>query len=149
MKRNIIIFIRTLERAGSEKQAVLLSNVLSEKYPVFLVVFSKNKTSKYLKSLLSKKVNIFFLKGSLFNKIIQLFNIMKNKSPFIIFNYLLFANFFGGILTMFFKKSRSIGGIRNSFIEGKKLPLNRFLANYVNDYTIFNTLKGMNYYLKK
>ena len=44
---------------------------------------------------------------------------MRNKSPFVIFNYLLFANFFGGILTMFFKKSISFGGIRNSLIEDK------------------------------
>ncbi|MFC2089013.1 glycosyltransferase, partial [Calditrichota bacterium] len=52
-------------------------------------------------------------------------------------------NFIGGIIGRFSGVKASIGGIRSSIIDRKKVILNRLLHNYINKYTIFNNYSGV------
>lgn len=145
-KVTVLIFTQSLEKGGAEKQAVLLSNLLSETYNVILIVFYPSSLINKTEYTIESKVSLYFLHGNFFNKVIKLYKIIKETSPNILFNYLLLPNLLGGILSKIINGSISIGGIRSAVLDKKKIKLNRFAHNYLNKKTIFNNYLGYDLY---
>lgn len=141
---NICVFTNTLLKGGAEKQALLLSKVLSNRYRVLLVVYYGNQVSEeYIKIIEGFPVEVIYLKGSHFAKLISFFNFLRIHKVNILFNYLLTTNFVGGFIGKIAGVKYKIGGIRSSKIDKKKLFLQRFLHNHVNEFTIFNNFQGI------
>jgi len=141
---NICVFTNTLLKGGAEKQAVLLSKALSDRYRVLLVVYYGNLVSEeYIKIIEGFPVEIKYLSGSHFTKFIKFYYFLRNHKVNILFTYLLTTNFVGGFIGKIAGVKYKIGGIRSSKIDKKKLCLQRFLHNHVNEFTIFNNHQGL------
>ena len=143
---NICIFVNTLLKGGSEKQAVLLAKLLKSDYKIsFVIYYSEKIESELLEQLLKDKIEIIKLKGTKIQKIWKYYKFLKHRSPHITFNYLLFPNFLGGIIGKIAGIKYTIGGIRSSVLEKNKIFLNKLSQNYVNRYTIYNNYKGLEF----
>lgn len=139
----IFLFTQSLLPGGAEKQVVLLAKELLYDFPVSVIVFYGNKIdNKLLKFLKSENIEIITLKGNSLTKFFQLIYILKNNKNFILFNYLLIPNFFGGLAAKIVG-GKSFGGIRSSKLDQKKILLNKITCNYLNYKTIFNNYKGL------
>jgi glycosyltransferase involved in cell wall biosynthesis len=149
MQKSIFIFTQSLKSGGAEKQSVLLANTLSKDYNISLIVFYPEKKDNRITNLINNNIKVIYLTGNKLGKIIQLFRITRLYKPYIIFNYLLLPNFIGGFISMFFKNTKSIGGIRSSKLDSKKETINRLLNNYLNYKTIFNNHNGYNFYINR
>lgn len=142
--KKICVFTNTLISGGTEKQAVLLSKVLNTKYNIWLVVYyGELVEEKFVNIISEEKIKLLCLKGSHLFKIIKLYKFIRKESIDIIFSYLLTTNFIGGIIGKFAGVCYTIGGIRSSFIPKNKRFIQKFLQNYVNDYTIYNNFSGI------
>lgn len=142
----IVIFSQSLESGGAEKQAVMLANLLSKLFSVQLIVFYGNKTSERITSQINVNVNLILLQGNKLKKIINLYKILKESSPYILFNYLLYPNLLGGFLSEFLSNSISVGSIRSAILDKNKILFNRFAHNNLNKKTIFNNYSGYERY---
>lgn len=144
--KNIIIFTNSLLKGGAEKQAALLATLLQSQYNITFIIFHSDKINTELMNTLNeKKINVIALSGNKVFKIWRLFRAINKTSAFIIFNYLLFPNLVGGILGKLSRVKYTIGGIRSSFLEKNKIFLNRIAQNKINNYTIYNNYKGLDF----
>jgi len=143
---NVCIFVNNLLKGGSEKQAVLLANLLKSHYKVsFVIYYSEKIESELLEQLNPDKIEIIKLNGTKIQKLWKYYSFLKYRSPHIIFNYLLFPSFFGGIIGKIAGIKYTIGGIRNAVLEKNKIFLNKLSQNYINKYTIYNNYKGLEF----
>ena len=72
LKPKIVLFIRSLNLGGAEKQSILLSEELSKSYDTTLIIF--HKEGKLLHHIDETKKMFFFPEGNTFNKSIQIYN---------------------------------------------------------------------------
>ena len=148
--KNICIFVNSLLSGGAEKQALILSKLLKEKYNVWLVVYYGDRTTqKNLDFVFNNDIQIFRLRGNHLSKSISFFQFLNKNSIDIIFSYLLTTNLIGGLVGRVSKAKYCIGGIRNSELKFGKVVLNKILHNYVNKCTIYNNFSGYEYYTKR
>ena len=142
-KRNIAVFINSLLSGGAEKQAVLLTKALNEKYNVWLVVYYGNKAErKYVDVLKKNNVKAIFLDGSHLKRCLSFYKFLRSETIDIIFSYLLTTNLIGGIIGKIAGVKFTIGGIRNSKLSNKKTIIQRFLQNNINIKTVYNNYSG-------
>ncbi len=140
----VSIFTQTLLKGGAEKQAIWLAKALSKNYTVSIVVYYPDKIDTVLLGAISSdNIEIIKLNGSLFTKLLQLYKYLQSEKNTVLFNYLLLPNFLGGIVSKFAGIKKSIGGIRSSVLDQKKIHIERFLHNRINHFTIFNNQLGM------
>jgi len=139
----IYIFIRSLTKGGSEKQALILSSILKSNYKVKLVVFYGSLIDKnYLVFIDRKNIEVIKLNGSFLKKLYSFYKLLKINKIKIIFSYLLTDNFLGAIIGRVAGVKYIIGGIRNSRLPWGKLLISKLLNNYLQDITIFNNEYG-------
>ena len=142
-KKNICIFSNTLLSGGAEKQAVLLTKALNEKYNVWLAVYYGDETEqKFLDILKENNLKTIFLNGSHLKRCFSFYKFLKRESVDIIFSYLLTTNLIAGLIGKIAGVNYVVGGIRNSEFSKKKLPLQKILQNYINNFTIYNNNRG-------
>lgn len=140
---NICIFTNTLLSGGSEKQAVLLAKALNSKYNVWLVVYyGENVDQKLLDLVKENEIKIIFLFGLHPRRIYILHKFLKKYKISVIFSYLLTTNLIAAFVGKLAGIKYTIGGIRSSLLAPKKLPIQRFIHNYLNYKTIFNNYSG-------
>ena len=142
----ICIFSQSLMLGGSEKQSVLLAIELNKFFRINFIIFYPEKIkNSLLDQLIDSNIEILLLEGNRLHKILKLFKFFKNSKPYIIFNFLLLPNFIGGIIGRLSGIKYSIGGIRSALIEKNKIFINKVLQNYINDLTIYNNSKGLEF----
>ena len=140
---SIVVFINSLLKGGAEKQAVLLANVLSENYKIYLVVFYGKDIDKKLFDLIKKdKVQLVLLSGNKIEKFFNFYQILKKYKINITFSYLATTNFYSALVGKLASVKYRIGGIRYSRISGKKLLIQRILHNFFLTYSIANSYSG-------
>src|SRR5690606_28192204 len=81
----------------------------------------------------------------MFYKILVIYKIFRKNKRGIVFSYLAKGNFINAIVGEFAKVKFKIGGIRSSLLTKNKLLLQKFLHNYLLDYTIVNSASGYQY----
>jgi hypothetical protein len=93
----VAVFIRQLSLGGAEKQSLLLTRELRNRFPAFLVVWTKKVVApEYQQFVDENKLPVVFLEGSPVGKFIQFFKLMKSRQVTHLFNFLLINNFVGG-----------------------------------------------------
>ena len=149
-KKNIVIFTNTLLSGGAEKQALLLAVNLNGDYNIILVVYYGHKIeSKFQKVIDDCSINTIYLSGSHFNKVLSFYKVLRHNKIAIIFSYLLTTNLIGSLVGMLAKVPVRVGGIRNAELDKRKLPVQRFINNYLSTHTIFNNYDGLDALEKK
>lgn len=142
--KSICIFTNTLLNGGAEKQAVLLTKALNEKYNVWLVVYYGDKTEqKFLDIIKENKLKAIYLNGSHLKRCFSFYKFLKRESIDIILSYLLSTNLIGGLIGKIAGVKCTVGGIRNSELSKKKLQLQKISQNYINNFTIYNNNRGL------
>ncbi len=146
MSKNICVFIQALPAGGAEKQAIMLTYLLSCQHHIYLVLY-KNNIDKRLEILLNKyAINVQILKGNPVVKWIQLYRFFKAKKIDVIISYLLTANLIGSVIGSIARVPFRLGGIRNAMLDKKKEIIERFIHNRLNTLTIFNNYSGASRY---
>lgn len=143
-KRNIVIFTQSILPGGAERQALYLAEAIQNDHRVFFVTFYKvtEQAAKNLSILNALNVSQIELKGSILNKIVTFYKLLKIEKINIIFSYLLLPNLLGGMVGLIAGVKYPIGGIRSSKFSKGKIWFNRMLQNHINKYTIYNNKTG-------
>jgi glycosyltransferase involved in cell wall biosynthesis len=140
---NICVFIQSLLSGGAEKQAVLLAETLSGSNDVLLVVWKGNCTEdKFIDYIEKNNIRTIYLRGNIINRLIKLVFLFIHEKIDIVFSFLASNNLYGSIAGKLSGVKFIIGGIRNNEIPFLKFIIQRFLHNYILDYTIFNNYSG-------
>jgi glycosyltransferase involved in cell wall biosynthesis len=149
-KLTVFVFIPTLKSGGAEKQAVLLSKYLKSEYEVYLIVWNGQLfEQKFLDFIDLNKIQTYYICGNLLTRIFQFYKLLKKHKVDFIFNYLASNNFYGSIIGKLAGVKHIIGGIRNAEIPFTKYILQKFLHNYLLEFTIFNNYSGCENLSKK
>jgi glycosyltransferase involved in cell wall biosynthesis len=150
MKKNICVFIESLLSGGAEKQAVLLTKALNSDNNVWLVIWKGHLfEQKFIDLIKENNLKTVFFKGNLLIRFIKLVIFLKKKKIKLIFAFLASNNFYGSIAGKLTGVNFIIGGIRNAEIPHFKFIIQRFLHNYLLDYTIFNNYSGKDNLINK
>ncbi len=145
---NVAIFILSLRKGGSEKQALLLSDYLNTKYKTHLIVFSKSKEIHPILSQL--KIKPYYLTGNIFSKVISLFKFLRREKITHLFNYLPSNNIIGSLVGKVAGVKYIFGGIRGTKIKSPgKMLLMKFVFNNVCTKVISNSNAAKNIYVKR
>lgn len=143
-KKKVCIFINTLRRGGAEKQALLLAKMLKRDYSVTLLVYYGNKLDpKSMDYIATNELDMVSLRGSHIKKIVKFNKYLKENEVEVLFTYLLTTNLIGSIVGKIAGTNQIYTGIRNSFIDKRKIGLQRFIQNYLCTKTIYNNYRGV------
>ena len=148
---SIIIFCKTFLKGGAEKQALILSKLLTEnKTNVILISWCGEKIdSGHIDYIKTNSIKFIGLKGNPIRKLIHLNSLIKKENVSIILSYLTLANVIAGITRLFHRKILTIGGIRTESFPFYKFIFERFIHNYLNDATVFNNYSAKNKFEKR
>jgi glycosyltransferase involved in cell wall biosynthesis len=136
---NIGIFCKTLLKGGTEKQALILSKLLTEQNNnVTLIIWSNQIDPENMGFIKSNSLNLILLEGNCLKKFIQYNRILKEKKFEFVLSYLTLPNVISGLSRLFVSNLIRIGGIRNERLPYHKFVFERWIHNYFNDCTVFN-----------
>ena len=121
--KKILIFTQSLNPGGSEKQSIILANILSSYHNVTLLIYYENKIDSQLMQTINSNVKLKILKGTHLNKMIAIYKLLRKNKINIIFSYLLLPNLLGGIIGRISKVEYPIGGIRIANITTNDLDI--------------------------
>lgn len=150
--KNIAILIPTLKAGGAEKQAVLLSSMLSKNNYVHVIILAGEQNVAFVKNveiIENSNVKLHKLTGGIKEKYKALKSLLKDNNIDILFNYLTKPNVIGAIAGYRAGVKRIYNGIRNSRIDWWKLILERFAHNRYATATIYNCYSGEEYFSSK
>lgn len=138
--QHIAVFCKTLLKGGSEKQALILTKLLSEENKkVSLINWSKDKVDpEYSEFIRINSLSYFALNGNGLKKYFQFVKILREERVSIILSYLTLPNFIAGISKISLRKIVTIGGIRNEKLPYHKFLFERWTHNNLNNASIFN-----------
>lgn len=147
----VIILCKTFLKGGAEKQALLLSRLLSEnKYVVTIVNWSGRKIDPDNRLFIEKNnISYLGLEGSFVKKFRYLLEITRQYETPVIFAYLTLANVVSAFLHLFNRNVRSVGGIRTEHLPFQKLFFERLAHNRLNACTIFNSFAAREKFQKR
>lgn len=141
--KNILILVDSLDSGGAQKQALLLAKSLDKSYSVFFAVYYGERIETTFKSQLSGLKNQpLVLSGNHLKRNFTLFYALRKNKIDILFTYLLLPNLTGGIIGRLAGVKTIVGGIRNSELDKKKISLEKFIHNNINNFTVYNNFRG-------
>jgi glycosyltransferase involved in cell wall biosynthesis len=148
---SIIIICKTLLKGGAEKQALILSKLLSKKeIDITVINWCGDKIDETNKNFIkNNSLKYIGLKGNPIKKFTDFLGIIKNKRISIVLSYLTLANFIAGISKLFCRKLVTIGGIRTEKLPLYKFFFEKLVHNYLNDATVFNNFSAKNKFERK
>ena len=148
---NIAILNKTLLKGGTEKQALILSKLLTEqKANVSLINWSCGKADpEYLDYIKNNSIRYFALKGNPIRKFFRFINIVRSEKAYFILSYLTLPNFVSGFSKLFLKNVIRIGGIRNEKLPYYKFFFEKWIHNSLNDATVFNNYSARDKFTKR
>jgi len=147
--KHIAIFVPSIKSGGAEKQAVLLARCLSVHYVVhFIVYHGEMAPFEPNVKILSEcqHYTLLNLEGGHWNRIKQLYRILKDNKVECIFNYLTFCDVVGAAIGRLAGVNWIYNGIRNSRLPKGKLLAERFFHNFFATATIFNCYSGSDFF---
>jgi glycosyltransferase involved in cell wall biosynthesis len=148
---SIAIFCKTLLKGGTEKQALILSKLLSEQEKeISLIIWSIKKIDpENLGYIKNNSIKYFALKGNLFRKFFQFIDIVKDEKISLILSYLTLPNIVSGVSKLFLKNVVRIGGIRNEKLPYHKFFFEKLVHNNLNNATVFNNYSAKDKFIKR
>ncbi len=143
--RKIAVVINSLKNGGAEKQAVLLSRVLAERFEVKIIVMrpAEGMSEKLLSLIDGNTIDMLALgsdgrRGGLRG----LCDIFSEWKPDCIFCYLTYANLVGALAGRICGVRAIWQGLRNAYIPLGKIPA-EWLANRLSTGAILNNHAGL------
>ena len=141
--KRVIVLTNTLANGGAEKQSILLASAIQHNLPTQLIVYYGKEYDLRLKLLTEDhNINVCWLYGSHFKKILFLYKLFKSEKNTVIFSYLATTNIINALLGKVTGIKYCIGGIRNAKLSMSKFYIQRILHNYFLTYSIFNNYQG-------
>jgi len=143
-KMNVAILCKTLHKGGAEKQALILTKLLSDKgIDVSLINWYGNKIDhRYLRYITDNSIRYFPLSGNYLKRFRTFITTIRQRDVSIIVSYLTLPNFVSGLTKLLNKELISIGGIRNEKLPYHKFFFERMIHNFLNDATVFNNFSA-------
>jgi len=148
---HIILSCKTLIKGGAEKQALILSKLLTEKkINVILINWYKDKIDpEYLKYIERHSIRYISFEGNLIKKFFHFQKVIRDEKVTVILSYLTLANILSGLTKIFTRNIVTIGGIRNEKLPFYKFFFERLIHNFLNNATIFNNYSAGNKFVNR
>jgi len=148
---NIAIICKTFLKGGTEKQALILAKLFTEKgiHVTLINLYGSKVDSQNLDFIRDNSIKYYSLKGIFLTKFISFLNIIRKENITVVLSYLTLANLISGLSKLFIKDIKIIGGIRNESLPAHKLYFEKWIHNWLNDATIFNNYSAKNKFIKK
>jgi len=146
----IAVLCKTLQKGGAEKQALILTKLLSDKgIDVSLINWFGNKIDhRYLRFITDNSFRYFPLSGNYLKKFRTFGKTIRRNDVSIIVSYLTLPNFVSGLTRLLNKEILSIGGIRNEKLPYHKFIFEKLIHNRLNDATVFNNFSAKKKFVK-
>jgi len=146
----VAILCKTLHKGGAEKQALILTKLLSDKgMDVSLINWYGNKIDhKYLSFITDNSFRYFPLSGNYLKKFRTFGKTIRRNDVSIVVSYLTLPNFVSGLTRLLNKEILSIGGIRNEKLPYHKFIFEKLIHNRLNDATVFNNFSAKKKFVK-
>lgn len=147
----IAIICKTLLKGGAEKQALILTKLLSDKGIDVLLInwYGEKIDPENLNYVKTNSFNYYALKGSFLRKFFHFMKIIRQEGITITVSYLTLSNFVSGLSKVFNREIISIGGIRNERLPFHKFIFEKLIHNYLNNATVFNNYSAKNKFEKR
>lgn len=147
MTIKIAFFIRSLHKGGAEKQAILLTKYLGQKYITSLIVFYDE--GEYMSFAKQNGIDLVLLKGNFFQKTLDLYRFLKRCQITFLFNFLPINNVIGTLVGKIAGVPFVFGGIRGSKINNSRLKmfLQKHIQNTLANGVISNSHRARESYL--
>lgn len=144
---SVALMVSTLNSGGAEKQAVLLSTIISRHFHTIVIVLYGDSPEyiKNIEMLENNKIQVFRLTGNLLIKSYKILSILKHNNVSVLLNYLTMPNVIGSLIGNF-NNLKVYNGIRNSRLPFIKMIFERFVHNHLVEGTIFNCYSGAKYF---
>ena len=148
---SVLILCKTLLKGGAEKQALILSKLLTEaKINITLIIWCADKIDPFNHNfIVANSIKHIGLRGSPITKLFRLFGIIKSERINILLSYLSLANLIAGIIKLFKSKVMTIGGIRAEKLPFHKFIFEKLIHNFINDVTVFNSFSAKKNFTKQ
>ena len=148
---HVAIICKTFLKGGAEKQALILTKLLTEKgVNVCLINWYRNKIDpENLKFIEDNSFMYFALRGSYLKKLFRFQKIIREGKITFIISYLTLSNFVSGISKIFNKEVISIGGIRNEKLPFYKFLFEKLIHNHLNDASVFNNYAAKDKFIRR
>ncbi|MEM7375442.1 MAG: glycosyltransferase family 4 protein [Bacteroidota bacterium] len=147
-KRNIAIFIRSLETGGAEKYSLRLAKALTETHHVHLIVVGKRIQTidpNYLSFIQQEGFSVTQLSGNLFQKFLACRRILIQEEIEITFSHLPSDTLFSFLAGLWSGVRYQFGGIQNSRFPFLKRAILKLIHNYFLEASISNSQAGKDY----
>jgi len=140
----VCVLIRSLANGGAEKQSILLTKALADKYPTCLVVLDREPLHpKHLEKIEKEQLQVIFLEGNLWQKFGMFTRLAETNNISVLFSFLPSDTLLAAVAGRYFGVRYIFGGLRNAYVPWKKRIALRFLHNYLLDYSISNCHSGV------
>lgn len=142
MSQKVGIFIRSLKKGGAEKQAILLTKILTQRYNVKLVVlFEEGTLIDEAKRMLPKESIVFIRGTNYLSKAVYFFFYIKKTNLNILFCYLPSNNIIGTLIGKLAGIKVVFGGLRGAEVKTQKLKMmaQKWVLNYFSSAVISNS----------
>jgi len=148
---SVIILCKTLLKGGAEKQALILSKLLTEnKVNITLIAWCADKIDPSNHNfIVVNSIKHIGLCGNPISKLLRLFEIIKAENTNILLSYLSLANLVAGIVKLFKGRVITIGGIRDEKLPYHKFVFEKFIHNFINDATVCNSFSAKKIFVKQ
>jgi len=140
---SVSVVTSTLKIGGAEKQAVLLANVLSERYQVTLIVLHGAAVDDLLKGQLRNEVEVICLRGGLFVRFSRLISVFSGLRPKAIFSFMTAANLFAAFAGRICGVRRIYPSIRSAYLPYHKLFVERQITRRLATKVVFNSERAL------
>ena len=148
--RKICILVSTLEIGGAEKQAIILSNILSKYFDVYLCVIFSEKINDQLSLKIGDKVKVLKLnEKGIIGKFFEFNRLIKGLKIDVIFSYLFAANIFASLNGRMLNIKKIYTGVRNTNLPLHKHITEKFLNIFFATEIIFNSYKSRSQFYPK
>ncbi|MFQ3238491.1 MAG: glycosyltransferase involved in cell wall biosynthesis [Olleya marilimosa] len=146
----VVILVNTLNSGGSERQSIMLFNVLKSDFSTTLIVIHPEKIEQNMLNLIEgDNYNLVKLEGSFFYKFKILCKFLKENNTTHVFNFLTKPNLIGAIASKKAKVRNVYSGIRTTTLPFWKFFIEKVTSNYLVTGTIYNSYSGAKIFTAK
>lgn len=145
----IFFYIHTLKPGGAEKQCSMIAAALKKRYgfeSVVILNWGDDAKPEFIKYLEDADVELIALPENPIARIVKLYSVFRANKGAILFNYLTYCDFVGGLIARLAGLKRVVGGIETDRMFGAKFVAERIAHKFLSPVTICNSYKAYEFF---
>lgn len=145
----IFFYIHTLKPGGAEKQCSMIAAALKKRYgfeSVVILNWDDDAKPEFVKCLLDVNVELTILPKNPIIRLIRLWMIFRSDRDAVLYNYLTYPDFVGGLIARIAGLRHIVGGIETDRMFGVKFIAEKIAHRYLSERTICNSYRALHFF---